>query len=70
MRRDCPDCGRELKVIQVLDRGYMDCQHKGLAYTDANGKKGLLGGAKIAGTIEAMMCRGCQRVLLYASPED
>ncbi len=70
MRKDCPDCGRPLKAIQVLDRGYMDSQHKGLAYTDPDGAKGLLGGAKIAGSIEAMMCRGCRRVLFYASPKE
>ena len=70
MRNDCPDCGRELKTIQVLDRGYMDSTHKGLAYTDPAGKKGMLGGTKIAGSIQAMMCRGCRRVLLYAEPKE
>lgn len=70
MRKDCPDCGRPLKAIQVIDRGYMDGHHKGLVYTDPTGAKGILGTAKIAGTIQAMMCRGCRRVLFYAEPKE
>ena len=65
MRTDCSDCGEALHPIQVLDRGFMDSPHKGLAYAAPEGKKRLLGSVKIQGKIQAMMCGGCRRVLFY-----
>jgi uncharacterized OB-fold protein len=73
MRRDCPDCGQPLEPIQVIDRGYMDQPHKGLVYAPAQVEKGLFGlpkGPKVIGTIDAWMCKGCGRVLLYAKPNE
>ena len=67
MRKECPDCNEQLVNIQVMDRGYMDSQHKGLVYTPQNSKKGFFSlGPKQAGTIEAQMCGSCNRVLFYA----
>ena len=71
MRTQCPDCNQELVNIQVMDRGYLDSQHKGLVYTPQDSKKGIFSlGAKQAGTIEAKMCGACNRVLFFAVPKE
>lgn len=68
MRETCPDCETTLLRIQVLDRGYMDSTHEGLMYSDPTAKKGFFGNFKTAGTVQALMCGDCGRVLFYAEP--
>jgi hypothetical protein len=71
MRSEWPDCNNQLKKIQVIDRGFMDGQHKGLVYASGDATPGLLSRTfKLAGTVEAMMCESCSRVLFYAVPKE
>jgi hypothetical protein len=73
MREDCPDCGRPLDRIEIIDRGHMDQAHRGLAYVAPGVEKGLFGlpkAPRIAGRIDAWMCGGCGRVLLHGKPDE
>jgi hypothetical protein len=46
----------------------MDSTHEGLMYSDPTAKKGFFGNFKTAGTVQALMCGDCGRVLFYAEP--
>ena len=70
MRKECPDCNEQLVNIQVMDRGYMDGKHKGLVYAAQDPKRGFFKDYKEAGTIEALMCESCNRVLFFAVPKE
>ena len=62
--RTCPDCSQPLQPIAIVDRGDLDSQ-KPLQYRAADAKRGWFTGYPIAGNVEALMCSGCGRILLY-----
>jgi len=70
MRTDCPDCNVPMLPIHVIDRGYMDQPHKGLMYSISGKKQSWFKGLKLDGTIQAMMCEECKRVLFSAVPAE
>ena len=65
MARACPDCGKKMGRIQVLDRtdGF---PKRGLQYTAVNAEKSFWRGFPVIGTIEALLCKKCRRVIFYA----
>jgi hypothetical protein len=70
MRTDCPDCNLPLRPIHVIDRGNMEKPNKGLGYEVTGEKPKWLKGLLLDGTIEAMMCEECKRVLFSAVPAE
>lgn len=63
-QRACPDCEAALQPIKLIDhtRSVIDAE---LSYTAGDARQGWFGGFPIAGTVRAMMCSGCGRILLY-----
>jgi hypothetical protein len=60
-------------AIQVLDRvGERGARHeRGLAYTAVDAEDSFwTGGFPVHGTIEALLCRRCRRIVLYAVEHD
>ena len=69
MRKTCPDCGKNLVWIQVIDRNESG-NVEGFEYVDAGTPKSYWSGYRkhIEGTIQAGRCPSCDRVLFYACP--
>lgn len=71
----CPDCGAPLEVIEILDATSSDLRHQAgghvrLRYTTPDAPADLLSGdVATVGSVEARMCTGCRRVLLYGRPD-
>ena len=64
MARTCPDCGKKMRKIQVLE--HRDSPQPGLLYTSVNADRVWPSDFPVLGRIEALMCKKCQRVLFYA----
>ncbi len=71
--KKCPDCGRPLKAIKIVDnarRGGIPTQGE-LTYTAPEAKRSFWTGLFPAeGRVAAFMCDGCGRILLYGEPHE
>jgi hypothetical protein len=71
----CPDCSGSLREITLFGRGIQN-PVSGMAhdaavvhYAAAEAKRGFwLGMFDAEGTVRSLLCEGCGRVFLYASP--
>jgi hypothetical protein len=71
--KKCPDCGRPMKAIKILDNaryGARPAQGE-LTYTVPEAKRSFWTGLFPAeGKVTACMCDGCGRILLYGEPRE
>ncbi len=69
-KKECPDCGSQLVPIRVLQRrrGVLVWdQQCALEWASGESTRSILSEKyKVEGTITALRCRSCGRVLLYA----
>ena len=74
MATTCPDCDEQLHPIKIIDATYPGAsregiQHVELSYAAVGAKPSFFTGSlKKEGTIRAMLCPRCGRILLYADP--
>ena len=69
--RSCPDCQTPLIPIRIVDQLGQGRTDVGFPYTidELPKTSGWSGKVKNrAGTVHALLCGSCQRVLLYAEP--
>lgn len=69
----CPDCGRSLQAIRILDCAGIGPNRRPNASTELtyglpDSNQGQTTGIPPAGKIKGWMCPKCRRVLLYAEP--
>jgi ssDNA-binding Zn-finger/Zn-ribbon topoisomerase 1 len=69
----CPDCGRNLQLIRILDCAGIGPNRRPnasseLTYALPESSDGMSTGIPPAGKIKGWMCPKCHRVLLYAEP--
>ena len=67
--RKCPDCVGSMVPIAIIDRSRLNeiaSIDSVLSYTSPQTKPGWLGNLKAEGTVSAVACNQCGRILLYA----
>jgi hypothetical protein len=71
--KNCPDCGRPLKAIKIMDNaryGVRPAQGE-LTYMAPEAKQSFwTGHYPVEGRVAACMCDGCGRILLYGEPRE
>lgn len=68
--RSCPDCQAAMRPIQLIDSSGQYNTHQQLRYALGDAQRGwFLGQYPVAGVVDAMMCPGCGRILLYGRRE-
>lgn len=67
-RSKCPDCEGQLHHVRLIDKGHAD-GHRDLEYTVPEAKRSFWGSQyPVVGRVDAYMCNGCGRLLLYGVP--
>jgi len=59
-----------MEEIQLLDRAPGVAPRRGLLYTAKNARRSFWRNYPIQGTVQAVLCRRCGLVTLYAEPGD
>lgn len=71
--RKCPDCQGEMATIILIDSTFKGGAHQPLQYAAGGAQRsGFWEGTRfpVAGVVEARMCGGCGRILLYGAPRE
>lgn len=73
--KQCPDCKGELEAIKLFGRGWKNpvsgaaIDAEMIYYTDASAERSSFRSMfDAAGTVQATMCRECQRIFLHGVP--
>jgi hypothetical protein len=66
-RTTCPDCDGPLRAIRLIDHADRHDQFQ-QEYAAGDAKRGFWLGFPIEGTVAALVCEDCGRILLYAEP--
>jgi hypothetical protein len=59
-----------MEEVQLLDRAPGAVARQGLLYTAKKARRSFWKGYAIEGTVQAVLCRRCGLVSLYAQPGD